>query len=89
VTLEDVIGLSGFNGYAITGPRLYSENLNGFEKGTLVKGPGSVSPQDVSLVVNIRAVIAFPIKDIKSIKVQRLTVFFSLNDGTIIEFVRQ
>jgi hypothetical protein len=88
VTLEDVIGLGGFNGYTIHGPKLYVEDFNVLGGSRLVQGPGSISPQDVSLVVKNRAVVSFPIKEIQSIGMRRLNVAFYLIGGTIAEFIR-
>ena len=36
ISLEDVIGLSGFKGYILNGRRLYAENLFIAGKGSLV-----------------------------------------------------
>jgi hypothetical protein len=88
VSLEDVIGLGGFNGYTIHGPKLYVENFFITGATSLVQGPGSSSPQDVSLIANKRAIVSFPIKEIKSIGMRRLNVAFYLSDRTVIEFIR-
>jgi hypothetical protein len=90
-SLEDVIGLGGFKGYTIGRQHyLYVDNSNDSKMngGTLVQGPGSISSQDVNLVYQRQAVVSFPIKNIKSIRMRGLNVLFYLNDGMEIEFIR-
>ena len=91
ISLEDVIGLDGFNGYMIHGPKFYIDNYHSRgtpSRGKLVLGPGSVSPQDISLVSNGTTILSFASKDIKGIGVKKLNVMFFLRDGTSIEFFR-
>ena len=88
VSLNDVIGLGGFSKYVITGSKLYIGNFHLGGTGKLVQGPGSVSPLDISLVVNKTVVVSIPYKDVKTIGMRRVNVLFQLNDGTTIEFMR-
>lgn len=90
-SLDDVIGLAGFNGYRIQRNNLYVDNTHRYAivgMATLVKGQGSISSQDVSLVCNREAIVSFPIKDIKAVGVKRLNVLFFMKDGSTIEFFR-
>ena len=90
LSLEDVVGLAGFDGYLIQGPCLYIDNVKGLRYSGLkiVRGAGSVSSDDISLVWGKEVVLSFPVKSIKSIGTKSLNILFVLNDGTAIEFFR-
>ena len=87
-TLEDVVGLGGFKGYTICGSQLYVENFRVSGVTSIAQGAGSISSQDVSLICDRRAIISFPIKDIRSIRIRGLNVMFFLKSGLTIEFIR-
>jgi hypothetical protein len=88
VSLDDVIGLSGFSGYNILG-NIYAESLYVTGAGSLVQGPGMMTPQDVSLVIKKRAIVSFPIKDIRSIALStKGNVRFYTKNGIVIEFMK-
>ena len=88
-SLEDIVGLGGFDGYTIRGPNIYVENYKGILGGSsIVQGPGSVTPQDISLIHKKRAIVSIPIKDIHSIGMRNLNVILYLKDKTVIEFIR-
>jgi len=91
LSLEDVIGLSGFKGYSISG-KLFATAHDALVawRGslTLAMGPG-VSTQDVRLLQNNRVgIVSFPAINIKSISMKQLDVIFLLKDGTTVEFFR-
>ena len=88
VGLDDVIGLAGFSKYVITGSKLYIGNFDLGGIGKLVQGPGSVSPLDISLVVNKTVIVSIPYRAVKAIRMRQLNVLFQMDDGTIIEFMK-
>jgi hypothetical protein len=89
VSLDDVVGLGGFKGYTISGPKIYVQNLFLPSGGSLVQGPAALSRQfDISLISKGEVIVSFPIRNIKSIGMKRLNVLFVLQDGTTIELLR-
>jgi len=90
MTLEDVIGLSGFDGYRIQGHNIFIDNERGLRYSglKLIRGKGSVSFEDISLLWGKEVVLSFPVKNIKSFGVKGLNVLFVLKDGTSIELFR-
>jgi len=82
LTLDDIVGLSGFTGYYLTG-KIYMENLNLHGGGgKFAIGTGIASYNDLSLIYNNRAVVSVPIKNIRYICREQKSLDFKicLND---------